>query len=553
MKSKILAVTLFVFAGVVWFSQPAWRAHKEKKFSGQAGEALAKKDYRLALLSAQQVLVLNSNNLGACLVMAELADMSQSPNSMVWRRRIADLEPTLSNKIVFAATALRYEKPPFPITAQTLNGLAATGQNNANFHLVLAQLALKQGRPAESEKELEQAIALDPKNDLNRVNLAIVRLESADAAVSARARAELEQWQTNAVTGVQALRALMVHHAGRRQFAEAERYSTALLRNPNSTFNDKLEHLAVLRGAQSPQFDSFLATVKREVGTNVFSAAELVTQLTSMGAADKAIDWVKSLPPAMQKEAPLPLALASSYFVLGQWRELEVLLGAQPWKERDFARQALLAYATRKQNAMDASIAHWKNAVQLAATRPELLGSLAQMSSTWGWTNETEAVLWRVIRDFPKEGWPVDSLQTSYVQLKNTRKLYELNAAVLERQPTNTFAQNNWAALSFLLETNLAKAHEIAKTIYDRDTKNVGFASTYAWSLQLQGRTADALKVIEAIPAATLEQPSLAAYYGAVLAAAGQKEKARSFLDKSATAPLLPEEVKMVADARKKL
>ena len=124
---------------------------------------------------------------------------------------------------------------------------------------------------------------------------------------------------------------------------------------------------------------------------------------------------------------------------------------------------------------------------------------------------------------------------------------------MLERQPTNAFAQNNWAALSFLLETNLAKAHEVAKSIYDRDMKNVGFASTYAWSLYVQGHGPEALKVIETIPAATLEQPSLAAYYGALLAAAGQKEKARGFLDKSDKAPLLPEELKLVADARKKL
>jgi tetratricopeptide (TPR) repeat protein len=547
-KIIVLVVILAVVAAGIWLGRPAYRAQKEKQFAAQAFDALVKGEHRQALVNAQQVLVINSNNVTACRVMAELADLSRSPNAMVWRRRVAEIEPTRSNRLMFASSALRYEQPPYPLAAQTLTDLA-DATNEAAFHLVSAQLALKQNRIAQGEKHLEEAIRLEPGNDSHRINLGVVRLESRDPAVSAVAHAELEQ----RTGSVQALRALAVHHAGRRRFAEAERFSTALLRLTNSTWSDKLEHLAILRGAQSPQFDSFLTGLQRDSGTNVFAASELVTRMTELGVATNAITWVKSMPASMQKEAPLPMALASAYFSLARWRDLEESLNAQNWEERDFARKALLTFALRKQGAPEVAAAHWRDAVNLAGERPELLGALAQMANAWNWTNETESTLWRVAKDFPKERWPLDSLQNGYMRHRNTRGVLEVTTLLLERQPTNAAVQNNWAALALLLQTNLTRAHELARQVYDRDTNNFAFVSTYAWSLHVQGKTAEALKIIETLKPSELEDPSLAGYYGALLAAAGQKEKARQYLDKSATAQLLPEELQIISAARAKL
>jgi len=547
-KIIIVAVLLVVGAVGVWLGLPAYRAGKEKKFAAQAMAALVNGENRKALLSAQQVLVLNSNNVTACRVMAELADLSRSPHALVWRRRVAEIEPTRSNKLVFAASALRYEQPPFPLATQTLTDLGEA-TNEVAFQLVSAQLALKQNRIADGEKHLQQAIRLEPANESHRINLGVIRLESRDPAVSAVARAELEQRAGNA----QALRALLVHHTSRRRFVEAEQYSSALLKLTNSAWGDKLEHLTLLRGAQSPQFDPFLATLQRDAATNVFAASELVTRLTELGAATNAVDWVKSLPAAMQKEPPLPVAVASAYFSTARWRELEELLNAREWPERDFMRKALLTFAVRKQGGTDAAAAHWRDALKLAGERPELLGSLAQMANAWGWTNETESTLWRAAKDFPKERWPLESLQNGFMRHRNTRGVLEVNALMLERQPTNAAALNNWAALALLLHTNLTRAHEVARQVYDRGTNNFAFVSTYAWSLQVQGKSAEALKLMDTLKPAELNDPAVAGYYGAILVAAGQKEKARTYLDRTVGAPLLPEELKLVSDARQKL
>ena len=553
MKKIIITGFVLIALGATWWlGRPAYRAFKERKFAAQATEALAKNEPRKALLAAQHVLAINSNNLAACRVMADLADLSRSPHAMVWRRRISEMEPTLSNRVVFAACALRYEQPPFPITTQTLQDIGPGASNDVAFHLVSAQLALKQNRIADGEKHLEAAIRLEPANALHQINLAVVRLESRDAAVSAVAHAQLEQSQSHPLWGAQALRSLTAHHLGRRQFADAERFSTALLRGTNSTFGDRLEHLAILRGGNSPQFAGFVATLQREASTNFFAAADLVTRLTALGAANDAIIWAKSLPPAIRDEPPLPMAVASSYFSASRWRDLEESLNTQNWKEREFLRQALLSYAVRKQNSADVADAHWRDAVNLASARPELLSTLAQMASAWNWTNETETVLWRAAREFPKERWPLDSLQNGYTRMRNTRGLYELNTFVLDRQPTNSFAQNNWATLSFLLQTNLPKAHQLARQVFDHDTNNFAFVSTYAFSLHMQGLSTEGLKRMETLKPSVLEDPSVASYYGVLLAAAGQKEKAQRYFEKAEKAAILPEELTLISEARKK-
>ncbi|HMJ89225.1 MAG TPA: hypothetical protein VK530_05390, partial [Candidatus Acidoferrum sp.] len=66
-------------------------------------------------------------------------------------------------------------------------------------------------------------------------------------------------------------------------------------------------------------------------------------------------------------------------------------------------------------------------------------------------------------------------------------------------------------------------------------------------------RTRDALQLMERLPSQQLGEPAFASYYGAMLVADGQKEKARIVLDKTEGAPLLPEELALAAEAKKKL
>jgi hypothetical protein len=98
----------------------------------------------------------------------------------------------------------------------------------------------------------------------------------------------------------------------------------------------------------------------------------------------------------------------------------------------------------------------------------------------------------------------------------------------------------------------MARANELAERVYRGKPDHPAFASTYAWALHLQNKTGEALKIMDTL-GQSLANPSIAIYYGAMLAAAGEKEKAKEYLAKTDGALMLPEEKIIVEEARKKL
>ncbi len=107
---------------------------------------------------------------------------------------------------------------------------------------------------------------------------------------------------------------------------------------------------------------------------------------------------------------------------------------------------------------------------------------------------------------------------------------------------TNFVVQNNLAATSMLLKLNLPQAHALARELYAGHPEEGIIASTYAYSLHLQGRTKEGLAVLEKLKPETLELPPVALYYGLLTSAGGQPAKAGRYLGLAQKGELLPEE-----------
>jgi Flp pilus assembly protein TadD len=110
--------------------------------------------------------------------------------------------------------------------------------------------------------------------------------------------------------------------------------------------------------------------------------------------------------------------------------------------------------------------------------------------------------------------------------------------------------KNNVAMTAFLLDAKELKPHDLAREVYEKAPTNSAYASTYAYSLHLQEKDADALKVLQTLQPKQLEDPSIAGYYGLILKATGDKAKARVYLNWAFKAPMLPEERKLFEQAR---
>jgi Flp pilus assembly protein TadD len=131
----------------------------------------------------------------------------------------------------------------------------------------------------------------------------------------------------------------------------------------------------------------------------------------------------------------------------------------------------------------------------------------------------------------------------------NTHGLNKVYSTTVSYAPNNFLAQNNLAATSLLLRLNLSKAHALAKEVFTQHPKEAIVTSTYAYSLHLQGRTKEGLAVLEKLKPEALETPSIALYYGVLLSASGETNKAGKYLSIAQKAELLPEEKALAAEA----
>jgi Flp pilus assembly protein TadD len=99
----------------------------------------------------------------------------------------------------------------------------------------------------------------------------------------------------------------------------------------------------------------------------------------------------------------------------------------------------------------------------------------------------------------------------------------------------------------------LSKAHEPAKQVFTQHPAEPVVASTYAYSLHLQGRTREGLAVLEKLKTNALETPSVALYYGVLLSADGNTNRASKYLGIAQQSDFLPEEKALAAEAIKRL
>ena len=270
------------------------------------------------------------------------------------------------------------------------------------------------------------------------------------------------------------------------------------------------------------------------------------------GYAQSSLDWAKGLPARLNKQGLVPIAVADSYVALGQWKELTAYLEKEHWMEMDSVRVGMMAFASWKENGnKQYSSAIWQQAVQLAERSPNALNTLAKLAAEWGWKDEMENVLWFAAGKYPTQSWPLTTLERLYVTERNTAGLWRVYQAMVKNNPKDAQARNNYAMVSLLLGLDTAQAHQIAAELHAAEPKNPMFVSTYAFSLYLQGRPQEAVQTLRALGLNQLDDPSIAAYYGVFLSAAGDRQTARIYLEKSAKAFLLPEEKALVARAKK--
>jgi predicted Zn-dependent protease len=532
----LLALALVIYGGFRLYRhyQPRWLCTR-------AESLLKKRKLKEATLIIRRALQINEHDLRANQIMAEIAEQTNSPDSVRWRERTARLQPgSPAEALAWATAALHYGKPD--IAEQALATIPEAGRSTARFHAAAGAVAVSRNKFAEALDHYAKALQLEPQNDAYQFNLASAQIQSGTPETQETGRRSLEQLCGSQRIGVMARHTLIADAAAHGNASAALRHSKELQKGSDVTFQDRLVYLSLLHDTRSAELAQHLGEVQAIAVTKPEDTAVLISWMDRNGMSAHAVEWSNSFPPQAASAPMVAKALAFCHLHMRDWKALNALVKNGDWKSLEYWRFALQALALSELGQRDLVRIPRDQAITLAAGDANATRQLLTAFGDWGWESAIEDLLWVVVNSGRDRSANLQVLYRRYLSERNTEGLYRVAMQILQMEPKNAAAKNNVAMLSLLLRNDIQTAYKLADELYQSDPKNPAFASTYAYSLQMQSRSEKALVIMNTLPQEILRDPSIAAYYAIILLANGATSEAAPFLELAKSAPLLPEE-----------
>ena len=543
-------ILLISIGGVVGFRQ--FRAWQQRRLVAEANGLVAQGDYHRASLDARRILQINPDSAEACRIMARLSEIAGLRSALEWRRRVMDLGGATPNDLILLArAAVRFDDRQMADVAMAK--LPASAKETADYHALLADIAFAQRDGVEMERQLSEAARLEPTNKDYRMRLAALRLGATDQALRAQGKQTLIEMQNDPVLRREATRFLAENALRQNTTLAALELARQLDTLPNKTFADRLLLLTALDAAKDNGFAAFLEEMKTFSAEDPERTAGLLTWLNMHKREADSIAWSTQLAPGILGQKMVQIALSDSYVAAKDWTGLQRLVNSGNWGTVDFLRNALHARALRELGNQPESASQWNEALKKVAADSRQALTLAETVEKWGWRVEAIELLWLVAKDPMKADDAYRDLYGYFARNGDTENLYRVLLHQIELHPDNPNVQNNFAQLSLLLNLNADRGQKAAREVYEKDPKNPAYVSTYAFALYSAGDSKKALKTLETLAPDQLQKPEVAAYYGVILAAAGDRTRAAQFLDLGEKASLLPPEKALVEKARRSL
>jgi thioredoxin-like negative regulator of GroEL len=526
-----------------------FHAWQERRLLAEGNALVDKGDYNRASFDAQCVLEFNPRSAGANRILAEISERSGLRTALDFRRRVVELsKDDVRDELALARSAIRFGDGA--AANKVLEAIPPSARETAEYHALRGDVALLRRDLRSYEKELSRAAQLEPANNTYALALGTLHVSAAEPAVHERGVRELEELQN----GDESLRADVtrrladdaVRHGDNERAAKFARQLNGF---PQAQFSDRLLLLSALHLAGDASAAPMLVQLQKEAVDDAMKVGALLSWMNAQKMSREAVGWIQTLPAELLGKKTLPLSVADVFLAATDWNGLEKFLRASNWGPAEYLRAALLARALRELGRAEDSAQQWNEATHQVSDHSEEVLLLAEMARKWGWEKEALDLLWLAADDPQKADQTLSALYNIYAAKGDTQELYRVLLHLEELRPNDPAILNNIAQLSLLLNLNAERGHQLARQVHEQDPKNADYASTYAFSLYRRGDIRKAVQAFADIPETELHRPQIAAYYGMMLAAAGNFGRAREFLDLGAKANLLPEERVLVDKA----
>lgn len=543
-----VAVACVVVGGGTALGLQLYRPWRQERLMSDAREAVKRGDFAVASLNARRALQTSPNDVKVCRLMAEILEEGQNPDAVWWRSRVAELTPGSTDALMeWAGVAVKFRK--YVSAGKALAAVPEADRQRIDYLSAAGTVAFESGRNAEAGEHFAAALKREPGDPRHRLALGRVRVLSEDFFTRESGRSQLRDLAAHPEHAVAALRALIGSYEASGEPVAALRESERLLTVPGHTFLDELTRFRLLHRTEDERFPAALTAMQDAVAEIPKNAGALLLWMGSAGMAKEGVEWATKRSPKIGRMPEVRQAIAGCHLALKDWEAVMKLTADGPWRQGEYIRHAYRSKALRARGDLQLARTEWNLATTAAQDRPEAIKWLSKIAAGAEWSDEVEQALWMAVSNVPDPTWAVDQLGRRFHEQRDTESLRRLAARSVAADPQDDNMRNDFAFLSLLVGKETERALIMAHEVFKKHPTNAAYASTYALALHTAKRSAEALEILDRLPAVERAKPEIAAHYGVILAANGRHDEARKFLDLGRLAPLLPEEIALLEKA----
>jgi predicted Zn-dependent protease len=542
-----VAAILAVAAGAIW-AYPRWTQRNAIKIARQWIDA-GKLDHAAATL--KQAFADSPQNPTVWQLAAEVARRQRNPSGALdLSRQAAALAPGNADLILeWSEDALLAGK--FEEAEKALAQLpAAISADSARAQRVAGEIARRNRKLTAARDHFERALHLDGPLAIDEVPLGSILINSRDLAERQRGLAFLQKWAADREWGATALRTLLADAMARNERAMIVPWAEALRVHPGRTVGDMKNCLAAFSRVDEMRFKSLVAELEKTHGNSADNIALLVGWLNQIDRAPVAAAWIRELPDAMTKRAPVVAIAAESFRQAAAWDALDRWVTSADWgRDLEFVRLAYGLEVATKLGQPQRADNFWQTLQSDAQTNGVHAVFAADTIYPWGRRSEAVALWWLAAEQPGVAIEALGNLVRHYQTQRDAEGQYQVFRRLHSLRTADAEIANNLAFFSALTERDVVLAEKMARENFERAGANLTYRATYAFVLCIRDHASDALALLQPVAHEAKNSAAVAFAYGLALANTGKKTEARTILDALDPAAQTTREVALIKAA----
>ncbi len=538
----VLGLALLV-GGYYGVRHRAWPAYKERRVQDLNDKARAyyeAGDHANAVVFARKSLQSTTVNPEAWAIAAAACKARDQRAAIGYQDNLLHIQPTKENHLEFIRLCLQFNAPP--LARDSISAIATEAADDPEYHELAAEVFTKLGETFSARSHLERLTALRTDHDVARLDLAELELNEDPERAKPGIRDTIRSFADHPELGTRALTLLLRENVNLGLTEGTPELVAKLRKRSDLRVAERVLLLEALHLTGHPDADNLLPSIQMEVAGKPDDAVRVLDLLVRTGRAAEARPWFVNLPPETRRDDNVQRAMADALLSLEDFNVLETHLRGAHWPRNEHLRQAYLARVLRAGRRHVEFNEAWRLAIIATGSDLKKTTDLLGLAESWYWTDERYDVIWKLFNLVPQNETVQRALINRAQRLGNTDDLHRIFSRLVQLTPDDPVIRNNFAYTSLLLDTNRDQAVQVAADLAASDPENPFYATTHAFALYKQGRSEEALAIMNRLSPSALSVPQRMLFHSLFLAATGDAAESTELINGVVRRDLLPEE-----------